>query len=240
MRQLLVCLALLVCSQSRGGAQSVRGTVSDQSGSAIPGVVVLLVDHEGRTVARALTNERGEYQLAAGNAGLYRVRTMRIGFRPLSSTPIALRTGIEDTHAVVVTSQPFILDTVRASGRSACLPVSSDSSSTAFELWEQVRAALIATDLTARARTIVATTVGYDRTFGPRQTRVGHQVSDVRTDFVQQPWRSRAPDSLRKFGYILSDQSGQRTDVPQRIGQIDAKICRRTASPDADDRRRAS
>jgi hypothetical protein len=75
------------------GAQTVHGRVTDRADNPVPGVVVLLVDSANTVTTRSLSNERGEFHLAAGGAGACRHRTMRIGFRSTLSAPIALGAG---------------------------------------------------------------------------------------------------------------------------------------------------
>ena len=72
--------ALLLPSVALG--QTILGRTVEQSGNApVPGVVLVLMDTLGRVVGRALTDDQGEYRLWAG-PGTYRVRTLRIGYRP--------------------------------------------------------------------------------------------------------------------------------------------------------------
>ncbi|MEO8334481.1 MAG: carboxypeptidase-like regulatory domain-containing protein [bacterium] len=80
-----VALALLVPVVS--GAQAMHGVVVDRSDAPVAGVVVILLDNASLGVARALSNDRGEFRLTAPKAGRYRVRTMRIGFLPVTSEP---------------------------------------------------------------------------------------------------------------------------------------------------------
>ena len=203
---------LLLALPWLAGAQSVRGTAVERSGNApIGGVVVLLLDPAGQVAARALTNERGEYRLIPGAPGTYRVRTLRIGYRPLLSDPFELGDRQEVERALVLSDILVSLDTVRVVARSACR-VLSQSSVAVADVWEQVRAALTAADLTAGTRTLRATIVRYHRTVAPSTKRVTHERSYTDTNyFVTKPWRSRSADSLRRFGYTHEDPDGGRT-----------------------------
>src|SRR5688572_12457287 len=79
-------------------AQTIRGTVVDRANVPVPGVVVFLVDAGNNVAARDLTNERGEFRVAASAAGAYRIRTLRIGFRPTMSPSVQLGAGQEVTQ----------------------------------------------------------------------------------------------------------------------------------------------
>src|SRR5205085_724732 len=101
--------------------------------------------------ARVLSNERGEFRLTAARAGTYRVRTLRIGYRPQTSPPVALRVGDDVTQRLVFAGLPISLDTIRVVDRNACRSGSASAAAT-FAMWEQVRTALTATQLTGAAR----------------------------------------------------------------------------------------
>jgi hypothetical protein len=188
-------------------AQTIRGSVVDRADSAsVPGVVVLLIDAGGGVAARALTNERGEFRLPAGSPGAYRLRTLRIGFRPVTSEPVMLAAGQELTQQILVAGLPFSLDTVRVQRRSTCR-MSADSALVTYAIWEQVRTALTATDLSARARNTFATIVTYERFLNPRSKRVLRQSSTVKSVSATRPWISLSPDSLQRVGYVAEVNS---------------------------------
>jgi protocatechuate 3,4-dioxygenase beta subunit len=197
----LAVLACVACAPA-AAAQTVRGAVVADGDRPVSGVVVTLVDAGAKEVARALTNERGEYVLLAPRPGSYRVRTLRIGFESLLTEPFILTDAQTLTRRLTVSTAPFTLDTVRAVGRNQCKVVGADSASSIAALWDQVRAALIATQLTYATRTIQTTSLSYERMMGIRSQRIGAQSVDVRSDFVRQPWKSLSADSLRKIGYV--------------------------------------
>ena len=87
-------------------AQSVRGVVVDAGDRPVSGVVVLLVDSASNVAARALSAERGEFRVAATRAGTYRLRTLRIGFRPVVSAPMTIAAGEQVTRRLVLTGLP--------------------------------------------------------------------------------------------------------------------------------------
>src|SRR4051812_19217321 len=85
LRRLVIQLCLLafcLTSPTIVVAQRVRGTVRDSaSASPAPGVVLTLLDSTGRTAARTISDEQGQYSLPLAS-GLSRLRAMRIGFHP--------------------------------------------------------------------------------------------------------------------------------------------------------------
>ena len=191
-------------------AQTVRGTVVVDGTRPVSGVVVALVDATSREVARALTNEQGEYRLVAPGSGTYRLRTLRIGYQSIVTETIALTAGTDVIRQLGVSTLVFSLDTVRAVGRNACRVVAGDSTSVVAATWDQVRSALIATQLTLNTRTIQSTSISYSRMLDVRSRRIGSQTMDIRSQFVTQPWRSLSATALRTGGYIYTAPDSSR------------------------------
>src|SRR5690242_15299267 len=119
-RRCLVISALLFAVPTAARAQEVRGDVVDQTARPIGGVVVLLVDSTSRPLARALTDDQGRFRLLAPGAGSYRLRTLRIGYRPVVSDRMLLAVGGERVQHIVVAGLPVALDTIRVVDRNAC------------------------------------------------------------------------------------------------------------------------
>lgn len=82
---LLLVLPALLSAQAVG-AQTVQGQlVEEGTGSPIAGALVLLLNEDGKTAARVLTDEGGRFLIRAPAPGLYRLRADRIGFRSAQS-----------------------------------------------------------------------------------------------------------------------------------------------------------
>jgi hypothetical protein len=89
--RLFAFLAALLTIPCAASAQAVRGVIIGRGDSSgVPGAVVFLLDASGGVAARALTNERGEFRLGAPRAGSYRIRAMRIGYRPVVTAAVRL------------------------------------------------------------------------------------------------------------------------------------------------------
>ena len=203
-RSSIVALALLAFGAPLQ-AQAIRGLVVDPAGAGVAGVVVTLLDSLTNTASRALSNMRGEFRLASPVAGTYRIRTLRIGFRPVTSAPITLAVGQEVDQRVELTGVPFSLDTVRVMAQNAC-EGAGDSTLATYAVWEQVRAALTATQLSTAERPFTVTSVLYERTLDKTSRRVTAEKVAVRTAVATQPWRSRDPEQLHKDVYVLSER----------------------------------
>jgi len=203
--RLSICFipSLALAMPSAVVAQSVRGVVADAGGTPVPGVVVQLVAGDTGVVARALTDARGRYLLAGAPAGTYRVRTLRIGFRPEFTAALTLELGRELAQEIRVSALPSRLDTVRVGGRNACGRAASGPAAMAIAtIWEQVRAAVQATELSAEQRGVVTTSLDFDRRLDAAGWRVVEQRTSVRTDGPAQPWAAHSPRNLHDFGYV--------------------------------------
>ncbi len=123
-------------------AQFLTGTVIDSVGRfPVPGVVVILLDSAGGTVARNLTNERGEYRVALRDAART-ARFVRIGFSP-AEVPVPARGGAAARLDVAMAPLPNLIQAVHVIANSRCR-VRKDRAQ-ALGLWEQARAGLLAT-----------------------------------------------------------------------------------------------
>lgn len=190
-------------------AQVIRGRVVDPSGAPAPGVLIQVLGDASSVTAKALTNELGEFSVSLRQPGTYRVHALRIGFRPVTSDPILVHAGETVTQRVEISGAPLSLAAVRVEGRSSCRAVAEAAET--FAIWEQARAALTATQLTAGERTIAVTTVTYERMLDARGHRVVDEAADVQASLVAQPWRSLSVDSVRRAGYVATDRDGSTT-----------------------------
>lgn len=112
-------------------------------------------------------------------------------------------------QAPLFAGAPVSLDTVRVVDHSACR-VRPDSAAATFAVWEQIRTALIAAQLTAGGRTLGVTAVTYQRSQEPTG-RVLQQHARLRSGVTGRPWRSVSPDSLQRAGYVVTERNGATT-----------------------------
>ena len=205
-RVAILAALLLGAVPSVTAAQTLRGKVVQPSdGHGVAGVMVLLIDSAGNVAARTLTDERGEYRVAVSRAGVYRVRTLRIGYHPTSLVAVELGARVALEQQLELTSPPVALDTVRVQARARCTPYSA--SSNVASAWEQARTAFAAAVLTSRDRVLHATVSRVRKTIDPSSGRVRSESSREDSGLVTKPWGTVPPDSLLRFGYVyrLSD-----------------------------------
>jgi hypothetical protein len=104
---LLALLILLVGWATRAHAQaadaSIWGTVTDASGAAVAGAMVIVTDLETGAERNIVTDTAGRYDAPALPVGLYEVTVEKDGFRPEDRTGIALVVGQRREVAVALT-----------------------------------------------------------------------------------------------------------------------------------------
>jgi hypothetical protein len=202
-RAVVSAIIAVAVSASSASTQSVRGTVVAAAGAPVPGVVVLLLDSLDAPAGRALSNDLGGFIVRSQKAGTFRVRTLRIGFKPEVSDQIALGAGDEVQRRITLTNLAVALDKVTIAGRNACGTSAVANASATLELLDQARAALTATELTNEARTVTSTSVVFRRVMDASGRAVLGQRAAVLVDSGAQPWQSTPIDSLRRFGYVI-------------------------------------
>jgi hypothetical protein len=192
-------------------AQAVRGVVVDAADAPVAGAVVLLLDARSTVIARALTNESGEFRVSATQPGTYRLRTLRIGYKPAMSAPFDLAPGSNLSRRVAMDDIPVSLEAVTVTSRNVC-SVRTDTAAATFEIWEQVRGALTAANVTGGSASYTARSIVYNRSLeAGRRARVLSQVARANEGRTTQPFRSIPADSLTKVGYVTTDVTGLST-----------------------------
>jgi Carboxypeptidase regulatory-like domain len=204
---LLACV-VLCSSASSLGAQMVRGrALAGADSTPIAGVVVQLATSSGALVAQTLSDQRGGFTLRAPVAGQYRLRALRIGFRPTAGDLFAvLPSGITD-HSIGLTGVAVTLATAYVTADERCA-AGSDPTSLGFRAWEQARTALAAALVTRQSST-------YEMQFVVSELRRAVR-SDSVIDYTEKEWTTSAMRPftafplarLRDSGYVTRDTTG--------------------------------
>ena len=159
-RRCLSALCLLSSMSAVVHAQ-LRGVVRDGPTRApLSGAVVTVLDRAGATTARTITDAEGRFNvgLAPTAASL---RVVRIGFRP---NEVALPSVTSSPFEIVMERIPPMLNAVHVTDNELC-PGSSDRG-TAFQVWEQARAGLLATVVARELKPANARTLTYESHLG--------------------------------------------------------------------------
>jgi len=154
------------------GAQVLAGTVRDSVARVpVPGVVVILLDSAGGTVARNLTNERGDYRLPL-RAEARTARFVRIGFTP-KDLPLAASGGAATRLDVLMLPLANLIQAVHVTANSRCR-VRKDRAQ-ALGLWEQARAGLLATIVAREENPGKVVRLGFYRVMDGNSDRIERQ-----------------------------------------------------------------
>ena len=199
----LVTLAL-VWSSAPLDAQAVRGLLADRgTGHPIQGAFVTLLDETGLEVARTLTGIGGTFLLQAPAAGVYRLRSKRIGFRPSESPPLALADSQTAEYRLEVEAVPVELPAVVVRGQPQC-GAKPGAAAAVAQLWEEAREALSAVKWAQDQSTLVYTVERFERTL-PRQGRqVLAQRDSAWAGFAQRPFQSVPAEQLARDGFVVA------------------------------------
>lgn len=207
-RHVTMALTLTTAALQPAAAQRVRGTVRDSAGAQpIPGAVVWLADSAGGFLARSVGGPDGRFDLPrlVGSATLH---VLRIGFHP---AVIQLRDVSRDSVLDVrLGSFVLALDAVASSRRRVC--PGDKGTSDALGLWEQARAALMASVVARDAGAPELSLRSFTRTYEPVRNQLQEQIvrsKDLTGD--RSYVAARPPWAFAAEGYMREEHGGERT-----------------------------
>src|SRR5438046_10449327 len=95
--RIVLCIGILVLSSVAAFGQlttgTIGGSVSDQSGAAIPGATVTVKNADTGITRTTLSNETGKYDALSLPAGNYEISASLSGFQTAVRTGISLAVG---------------------------------------------------------------------------------------------------------------------------------------------------
>lgn len=222
LRSHVLALAMLALCAARGvDAQVLRGVVRDSaSRQAIPGVVLVLLDDNGHALGRNITNEDGRFAVAL-TAVMRRVQLLRIGYRPRF---VAIPATTTEELDVEMSSIPTLLSAVNVVDEATCPP--RDDRAVAFALWEQAKAALLATVVIREANPAEVVRLHYERRLDDND-RVIAQTVRIDSASTERPWV--APRSAAAFvedGFAVDSARSRWFSGPDADVMIDDAFAR--------------
>src|SRR5215468_2919639 len=75
-----------------------RGLITDQSGAVLPGVAIRVRNQQTGVERMTLSDETGNYQVAALPVGVYQIEIMLPGMRPQNLNGLAMEVGQTVVH----------------------------------------------------------------------------------------------------------------------------------------------
>ncbi len=201
----LLVLAALVVPGALAG-QTVRGQLTDSvSRVPLPGAFLTLVDEHGVEKARTITNGSGEFLLTAPGAGVYRLRSKRIGFRPYVSPPLTLTSGGTSSYNAVIDPIPVALAQVVVQGERQC---DVEAGASVAAVWEEVHEALAAVSWTSRDPGYWYAIARFERETTPGGRARGPDSTWRDDGYRRVPIKSVPPDQLEREGFVVVDSAG--------------------------------
>lgn len=196
-------LALLPASLH---AQLVRGAVTEET-TRVPlaGTLVTLTTRDGDT-RTVLTDDRGRFAIRAPEAGEYTLELKRIGVRRTVTSPFALASGETREMDVALAGVPQNLSELRITEAARCAARPSDGEEMAA-IWEDARAALMATRLTRHDARFIAKIVRFRRMLDPSSMNVQSEDRQEQTGVTLTPFKSAATGDLSRRGYVVGDSN---------------------------------
>jgi hypothetical protein len=216
-----IIVALLT---ARGlSAQVLRGLVRDSaSGQGIPGVVLVLRDAAGQVLGRNITNEEGRYAIALTPA-MRGLQLLRIGFRPRDVVIPGIETGTAELD-VAMAAIPTLLSTVKVVDGATC--PHRDDRAAAFALWEQAKAALLATVVTREANPADVVRLHFDRRLDD-SNHVISQIVRIDSASTDRPWiASRSAAAFVEDGFAMDSARARWYSGPDADVMIDDAFAR--------------
>jgi Carboxypeptidase regulatory-like domain len=205
-----LAVALAIVPRAPLLAQQVRGVVSDSvAGAPLPGAVVSLLDSAGATSGRTITDAMGRFAFQA-SARPARLRVIRIGYQPRD---VALGRTQETSIRIALAHLPTTLAAMLVNGRELC-PGSEDRGS-AFQLWEQARAGLMATVVARESNPAQTVVLTFKRQSEPTNPMIRHLETRIANGASTRPFvASASAAEFARSGYMTEDSTGRTYFAP--------------------------
>jgi hypothetical protein len=211
---LLAALFLPALLPRPAAAQVVRGELVERGSSRpIGGALVILVDSAGGRIATSITDAAGNYVLHAPRAGTYTLRSERVGFRSVTSSPLVLRVDEERRFRMEGDAAVVSLAGITATSERRCRARPGSGPGTAV-LWEEARKALSAAAAAEQASLLRYDVETYWRDLAAGTLTVMADNRKRQSGMARSPFRSRSLDSLSTLGYVREEGDSIAFDAP--------------------------
>lgn len=199
---------LLVCVQTvhaQTPAAELRVRIESNTGIALSGSLVALVDAADSIAAEGVTRVDGRRTLVAP-PGSYRVRVRRIGYRPFLSDNVTLPRANADELVLRVETQRVVLGTMVVSAKYECGAIDPNAPALSA-VWDEIAKALNASRLTISD---LVAGVAFMRTFRRQIDRQGSVIANdtsLKRVVDKRPFGGMDAVTLARDGYVVGDVS---------------------------------
>lgn len=202
-RRFLATLFLLLAGSSSGAmAQTITGTVVDETGAAVEWALVEVLDGQGRVLARSLSVQEGLFRLSLRHTGTITLRAGRIGFSSAETTPVAV--SAQDTvHVrIVAGARPVRLETLEVRGNSVCATPASDGAAVGV-LWQEIDKALGLTRVSEEDEQLRFRATRFVRDVDTTATSVLRVLQQSEFEYTGAPFHTRDAADLVSQGFAV-------------------------------------
>ena len=197
----VLVFGLLSTISQHASAQEVRVFLFDSAlVSPVTGGFAVLVDPEGREIARSLNDEGGLVALRAPLAGRFRLRYERVGYDLAESELFDLGAGETLERTLSFAMRPIEPGNAEAGSSRACGDPANGNGEAAT-LWREIRKALAAVSWVGNQDVYLHRTLGFQRTLDST-LRVTDEVTEQLSGYYRPPRSAVKPDQLAADGYI--------------------------------------
>jgi hypothetical protein len=176
-------------------------SIATVDGSSAAGAIVALIDSHNSVVAEGIARADGSRVLEAP-FGSYRLRVLRIGFRPFVSQPVSIP---NDTEVKLRLDAPrIVLAGMLVRAATPCSRIEQDPETTGL-VWAEVSKALKASQLTAADVSILSVARLYRRELDGNGTLISADTTTVPVGTLR-PFTARDPALLAQNGYVRGDE----------------------------------
>jgi hypothetical protein len=168
--------------------------------------IVSLVDSAGIERARTLTDANGRFIVRAPASGIFRLRTLIVGFEGWESEPFSLARGQSVEREIALTLFRVELPELTVEAEQTCV-VRPEEGLAAAALWDEVKKALATTRLSMEQRDYRFRTRTSERQLDPYGT-VRADTTYVTPGYTSWPFASLPAERLSSSGFVQEDRRG--------------------------------
>ncbi|HSB54057.1 MAG TPA: carboxypeptidase-like regulatory domain-containing protein [Gemmatimonadales bacterium] len=195
-------MVLLLAAASSASAQGINGVVTEaESHHSVNAALVQLLPAESDSIlASTVTTEQGRFRFIGIPVPRYRVRILRIGFRPWTSEPLLREAGRASEVAFAIPAVPVVLSDITVEAKSSCRSSPADDERLA-RVWDDARTALALLRTSTGSQKLEFQGQTTRRMVDPR----GHLVSenkDLLSSLGAWPISSQPAESLAQLGFV--------------------------------------
>lgn len=200
------CLLAVSCSAASGQSLVVEVTGAE-SGKALAGAFVSLLDESGQAIGSGLTNEAGRALFVAPGGGRYQLTIELVGRQTHSTGLFSVAATETRRVAVSLSFQPIALAEIRVEPDQRCRLRPADAMAIS-QVWETARQALAIQAWTEGAGVYRLDISTWDRDLDASGRKVERETRRGRTRVTRAPFASLPPDDLIAGGFIRTLEDG--------------------------------